>query len=527
MADVGVQDPQQDYYYDEWEDDGDPPPPQEYEREDNANAPLPRNYEWERTVDDGDPPLPHEYEQEYSEDDGYRSIPRNYHPEYEREESEDEYEDDGGLPLGRYTEDTYAPARAGYTPQPTTNAARGRYPHSHTSQCQPLVCYGDEISSKPNGPGRDDREYDQDWDEWEYDRGRDDRDYDRGRDDREYDWGRDDSEYGWEGAVDYPLPSRGHPTAREGRVSPRHPAPQPSRVGRYTWGSRAEDTLPRRDDGRRYKPQLMSAGYHPLPRNISFDGTGNWRAFYRKFEACAKEMNWSYAQRLNQLCWSLEGPASDFFDLVRGREPRLNYLEVAERLERRFDYRGPPESAQLEFSVARQGANEPLLDWADRVYELASRAFPGIQEAYVQRQMVLRLCQGCADREAGCHALDRHPNTMDEAVEAITWYQHSRRAVYGRPRQTKVIAVGATDEKEPRIRQVDKSPHRRPPCGRGTGPPSKLEHRVTHREGTPGELGENARNSCEESRPAHPAGRFPPARAGTQNTRDASTPYLL
>ena len=97
---------------------------------------------------------------------------------------------------------------------------------------------------------------------------------------------------------------------------------------------------------------------------------------------------------------------------------------------RRFDYQEPPKSAQLEYSTAKQGTNEPLLEWADRVHALAARAFPGVPNSYAQRQMVLRLCQGCVDKDAGCRALDRHPNTVDEAVEAINWHFHSRWAMY-------------------------------------------------------------------------------------------------
>ena len=135
-------------------------------------------------------------------------------------------------------------------------------------------------------------------------------------------------------------------------------------------------------------------------------------------------MKWNNAQRLNQLCWCMEGRASDFLDLVLGREPRLDYAAVVNKMGRRFDYQGPPESAQLEFSTARQGANEPLLEWADWVRTLAARAYPEVQGAYARRQMVLCHCQGCTDKQAGCHALDQRPATMDRAVEAINWHHH-------------------------------------------------------------------------------------------------------
>lgn len=46
--------------------------------------------------------------------------------------------------------------------------------------------------------------------------------------------------------------------------------------------------------------------------------------------------------------------------------------------------------------------------------------------------MVLRMCQGCVDKDAGYQALNQRPSTMEEAVEAIRWLQHAHGAMYGR-----------------------------------------------------------------------------------------------
>ena len=42
----------------------------------------------------------------------------------------------------------------------------------------------------------------------------------------------------------------------------------------------------------------------------------------------------------------------------------------------------------------------------------------------------LRFCQGCLDKEAGHHAFNKRPVTLDEAVEAALWHQRSA-AVFG------------------------------------------------------------------------------------------------
>ena len=292
---------------------------------------------------------------------------------------------------------------------------------------------------------------------------------------QEYDaWDRDDY---------HPLPNKrscrtggkasrwDSPDVRRGRRKTRSPSP----VRRAD----TPGTAPYRDrQGTKDLPQ--HTGYQPLPRSVTFDGTGNWKAFYRKFDAFANARRWSPDERLNQLCWCLERKASDFFELMMYGEPDLKYCEVLYRLTKRFDHQEPAEAAQLEFSTARQHTDESLSDWADRLNELCAHAFPDIPERALHRQMVLRLCQGCLDKEAGCYALDRHPSSMDDAVEAIRWYQHSRRAVYGKTRPPRAMVVHPRDEREPLVCTVDNTPlqygREDPPKG---SPTSNTEGRLS------------------------------------------------
>ena len=452
----------------------------------------------------------------------------------------DVYPPPGSETEGRGSGKTRPPPSQGRRPPPRgqrRDQHRGRIPgyEKETTDSQEFSKWGrGGEGPQAKTPGRDNREYDTDEDDWEGDRGRNRREYGQGRDNRDhegedepdypttprgrstprasrsppfYEPGRDDRE--WEDVADVPPAPRGHTTARTSRNTPRHQAPQA------------------RDDGRRYQANAKAPSYQPLPKSITFNGSGNWRAFYRKFDAFAKQMSWGYPQRLNQLSWCLEGRAIDFFDLVLGREPRLNYVEVVERMGRRFDYQEPPEAAQLEFSTARQGAEEPLLEWADRVHALAARAFSEVQDGYAQRQMVLRLCQGCVDKDAGCHALDRHPITMDEAVEAINWHHHSRRAIYGRSRQTKVLAVSSGNGEEPRICQGDGTPDRSHGREEGMRPPSKLERRVTHLEELLENLGKTVATLVKKVYLLVEQAVPPPVRGQHPNHRGSLNPWFV
>ena len=78
--------------------------------------------------------------------------------------------------------------------------------------------------------------------------------------------------------------------------------------------------------------------YKPVtvPRHISYDGTWSWRSFFVRFTTFAQEQQWTGRQRKNNLCWCLQGKASNYFAMVMEREPNLEYFDSVRRLEKRF-----------------------------------------------------------------------------------------------------------------------------------------------------------------------------------------------
>ena len=61
------------------------------------------------------------------------------------------------------------------------------------------------------------------------------------------------------------------------------------------------------------------------------------------------------------------------------REPGLPYVHVMEKMKKRFGLKEIPETAQVKLSRLRQDQGESVEDWADRVMQLANRAFPNYQ----------------------------------------------------------------------------------------------------------------------------------------------------
>ena len=169
---------------------------------------------------------------------------------------------------------------------------------------------------------------------------------------------------------------------------------------------------------------------------ITFSDKGSWRAFYTKLTAFADERYWSARQRTNQLCMCLEGKSSAFYTMLVHRDPEIEYYDLVHQLQRRFDSREPPEAVQLAFASARQLLDESVADWADRVADLAHRAFHELPDDCHQRQIVLKFCQGCLEKEAGLYAMNSRPiiSSIDKALELVRWYRHTRKAMYGRSR---------------------------------------------------------------------------------------------
>ena len=178
-----------------------------------------------------------------------------------------------------------------------------------------------------------------------------------------------------------------------------------------------------------------------LPKSLKFDRKSNWRAFYAKFSRYVEVSEWTKGECREQLCWCLDGKASEYYALMVERKYDMAYKDLISKLEKRFGFRELPEMAQVQFSNARQTPEDLLEDWADRVLSLATRAFRELPENHMYQQAVVRFCQGAADKEAGSYASNIRPSTMDDAIDQMRWHQHNHQAIYGRPPHKEVKQV--------------------------------------------------------------------------------------
>jgi hypothetical protein len=131
----------------------------------------------------------------------------------------------------------------------------------------------------------------------------------------------------------------------------------------------------------------------------------------------------------------------------------MAYKDLIMKIEKRFGFRELPETAQVQFSNARQTPDELLEDWADRVLSLATRAFEDLPENHMYQQEVVRFGQGAADKEAGSYASNIRTKNIEEAIVKMRWHQHNHQAIYGRPpwREVKQVSPGSYNGREARV----------------------------------------------------------------------------
>lgn len=125
-----------------------------------------------------------------------------------------------------------------------------------------------------------------------------------------------------------------------------------------------------------------------LPKSLRYDGSDSWKAFQQKLMRFAEVKNWRPQESKDYLGWCLEGRASEYFATVVTQNADIGFLQLMQKLEKRFGYKKIPETAQLKMNSLMQANGESLEDWADRVFQLALRAYEGLPEEHMLKQAI-------------------------------------------------------------------------------------------------------------------------------------------
>ncbi|GFN99165.1 hypothetical protein PoB_002567100 [Plakobranchus ocellatus] len=209
------------------------------------------------------------------------------------------------------------------------------------------------------------------------------------------------------------------------------------------------------------------------PKSLIYSGESSWTAFEMKFKRFVREQMFSEKEAKDYLCWVLVDRAAYYYTLMMREDRHMPLCQVMKRMEQRFASKHLRETALIRFQNAKQRSEESIEDWVERLHHLALYAFEEDAGAVLWKRdikhMVLKFCTGCTDREAGLHAANMRPESLDEATMYILQYQFNHAAVYGR-REDRWPEAAVRSVRSRRDYSEQRSPPRREYRGRDATP---------------------------------------------------------
>ena len=152
-------------------------------------------------------------------------------------------------------------------------------------------------------------------------------------------------------------------------------------------------------------PEFLNNPHHrrrtvgsDIPKCIRYNGKPKLSTFFLMYDRYACSCGWSPQQKTDNLIWCFEGIATDFYVKLLRRNPTISYANVVAKFENRFEFSELVGTSIVQLNAATQDGQESLEQWADRVVDLAEKAYRNLPDEYIQEQSVIKFCSGLRNR---------------------------------------------------------------------------------------------------------------------------------
>ncbi len=149
-----------------------------------------------------------------------------------------------------------------------------------------------------------------------------------------------------------------------------------------------------------------------------FNGKTSWRDFLQHFEACKLANQWENKQAKVFLAASLQGTAVKVLSNGPAGKEEVTYVDLKDRLERRFGPGQLSENHLMELRCRRQAPRETLRELGQAIRELATLAYPEIADEGKDRLARGHFSDAIEDQAVREGIFRARPNTLDEAIRA-------------------------------------------------------------------------------------------------------------
>ena len=208
------------------------------------------------------------------------------------------------------------------------------------------------------------------------------------------------------------------------------------------WGARPHVSFSGYDDHDRRRFGVSNpdqAGLRPPNRKMPhFDGKGEFRTFLCIFGEIKTFYRWSDEVAAGMFRDCLSGYAADFYAYLPDNI-RSNYTLLTSRFQTHFGMGVPVDLLREQLYEIQQVIDEPTVDFARRVGELACKAYPDNPEKS-NRKGVLAFLKGSKYKEIACQILMNPPDTIEGAVMAVSKLAQIHRSVYGKERKVRSVS---------------------------------------------------------------------------------------
>ena len=169
------------------------------------------------------------------------------------------------------------------------------------------------------------------------------------------------------------------------------------------------------DSGARRGPLIPNARPN-FPKINPYDGTTDFHAFIMKFDILAESYGWNDQVKRVKLVESLTGKALDCFAWQK-IEVRANFHLIREQLEKMFGKLDDPMIHRAEIGVITQRGDESIVQYGQRVRELAAKAYPNAESDLFETLSIEAFSKGCTDSDASKLAMLKDPKTLNDAIQ--------------------------------------------------------------------------------------------------------------
>jgi hypothetical protein len=187
-----------------------------------------------------------------------------------------------------------------------------------------------------------------------------------------------------------------------------------------------------------------------------FDGKG-WQAFDLQMQRAATRYRWDEAEQLDRLIDQLRGKALDFFAELP-QVYQQNFLHLRKKLGARFGQKDPPMACRQRLIDLMQYEGESLEEFGERAQRLAARGFPSAGIETINSLAVEAFFRGCREKRAVLFAMDKSPDTVEQALSLICQTINNQNVILGRSRPSRRPHQEQIDDDVsglPRVRAVN------------------------------------------------------------------------